>query len=244
MIPASLRGRCANPLAWCPSYQHNLCFHSHQPEAWTLLESGCDSLSWPRAHALGTRVCACSTLSLHEALPSLGSVAEAFVRVPPCSSMQQWVPELILSCFHSSEDGKKLQVLKCENLFCYSFAVLGPHVTQPPLPTPFSSVLGLHCHLNSHVSSSSALGLYYLSWALCASQTLSPFPEVSPSGLAVPASLFPLFLPLACSPSQPCSPFHSNPSLERGTPGPKGGIAWRAWPCFLDLCSRESCGSE
>ena len=118
-----------------------------------------------------------------------------------------------------------------------------PSLTQLPPSLPSFSALCLHCRLISHLPSFLALGLYSLSRAFCPSQALPPFPEASPGCLAAPASLFPLLLPLASIPLPAMHSFLSSPSLERGTPGPKGA-AWKAWPGFSDPCFGEPWGSE
>lgn len=97
-----------------------------------------------------------------------------------------------------------------------------PSLTPLPPSRPSFSALCLHCHLISHLPFFLALALYYLSQAFCPSQALPLFPEASPGCLAAPASLFPLLLPLASIPLPAMLSFLSSPSLERGTPGPKG----------------------
>ena len=118
-----------------------------------------------------------------------------------------------------------------------------PSLTElPPSLTPFSA-LRLHCRLISHLPSFLALGRYYLSRAFILLRLYLPFQKL----LLVawqPQPLYPpLLLPLASIPLPATPSFLSSPSLERGTPGPKGA-AWRARPGFADPCLGEPWGSE
>ena len=139
---------------------------------------------------------------------------------------------LIPRCFYASENDRRLQVLKCEHLFCCSSAVSG---SQPHRAASFSDTLQCpSLTLSSHLPSSilSCSGALLSVPGFHPSQALPPFPEASPGCLAAPASLSPPTPSLGLHPptshtllSQQPLPGERNPRPQRSC------LEGKAWLC-------------
>lgn len=121
---------------------------------------------------------------------------------------------------------------------CFVAVLLSQAPSLTKLPPSLPSVPFAYTVVSSPIFQPFLLWGSIICHGLHPSQALPPFPEASPGCLAAPASLSPLLLPLASIPLPAMLSFLSSPSLERGTPGPKGA-AWRAWPGFADPCFGE-----